>query len=170
MFKQFLKSILPLLAILVFQFISTQAQAANCTTSNVMTENWSTVTWTGCSTSPPGATDDVVIPTNVTLNQHATVKSVTINPGNPGGNLMSLSNFFLTLTATEPIINTSTLMSRVKLSIDKDHTINGNINIFGLQWETSLTAQRWDDNISWWGVQPRRHSNKSCHPRWNRGH
>ena len=32
-------------------------------------------------------------------------------------------------------------MSRVKLSIDKDHTING-IIIFGLQWETSLTAPR----------------------------
>ncbi|OQW91062.1 MAG: hypothetical protein BWK78_05620, partial [Thiotrichaceae bacterium IS1] len=89
----------------------------------------------------PLPTDDVVIPnlTTVTLDQDATVKSVTINPS---GILASTANFFLTLTATEPIINTSTLMSRVKLSIDKDHTINGNISIFGLQWATSLTAQR----------------------------
>jgi len=139
MFKQFLKSILPLLAILVFQFISTQAQAV-CTTAAFPMANWSAATWTGCSTSPPSATDDVVI-SNVPLilNQDATVKSVTVSgSGSLGG------NSFLTLTATEPIImiGVSDLASRVKLSIDKDHTINGNIAIFGLQWATSLTAPR----------------------------
>ena len=74
--KQFLKSILPLLAILVFQFISPQAQAV-CTPS--VFGDWNTVTWTGCIASPPGATDDVVIPTNVTLDQDATVNSVTVS-------------------------------------------------------------------------------------------
>jgi len=138
--KQFLKSILPLLAILVFQFISPQAQAV-CTTTGF--GNWSAVTWTGCNATPPGATDDVVIPnlSSVTLDQDATVNSVTVSGS---GDLSFYANFFLTLTAIEPIImiGVRDLAIRVKLSIDKDHTINGNIAIFGLQWATSLTAPR----------------------------
>jgi len=139
MLKQFLKYILLLPAILFVLLTSPQAQAV-CTTTSFGSD-WNAATWTGCSTSPPTFADDVVIPnlSNVTLNQDATVKSVTVSGS---GNLSTLSSFFLTLTATEPIINTSTLASRVKLSIDKDHTINGNIAIFGLQWETSLTAPR----------------------------
>jgi len=138
--KQFLKSILPLLAILVFQFISPQAQAV-CTPS--VFGDWNTVTWTGCIASPPGATDDVVIPnlSSVTLDQDATVNSVTVSGS---GDLSFYANFFLTLTAIEPIImiGASDLLSQVKLSIDKDHTINGNIYIHGLQWATTLTAPR----------------------------
>ncbi len=138
MLKQFLKYILLLPAILFVLLTSTQAQAA-CNATTFGNGNWSTVGIWSCGHIPLLA-DDVVIPTNtnVTLSQDATVNSITVSGS---GILASTANFFLTLTATVPIINSSTLMSRVKLSIDKDHTING-IIIFGLQWETSLTAPR----------------------------
>ena len=139
MFKQFLKYILLLPAILFVLLTSPQAQAMTCTFSGILVA-WSLSSAWDCGHVPID-TDDVVIPNSsiVTLNQDATVKSVTVSgSGSLGG------NSFLTLTATEPIImiGVSDLASRVKLSIDKDHTINGNIAIFGLQWATSLTAPR----------------------------
>jgi len=136
------KSILPLLAILVFQFISTQASAF-C--NNTSSGNWSGVTWlTGarnCSASPPGATDNVNIISNVTLNQDVTVNSITIIPGG----VLNASTFTLTLTDPEPLFfpggtfNADT--STVKLS-NADHELGFNITFYNLQWVTPLTAPR----------------------------
>jgi len=83
--KLFLKGILPLLAILVFQFISTQASAA-C--NNTSSGNWSGAIWlTGagnCSTSPPAATDNVTIFfATVTLDQNVAVNQITLALGKP---------------------------------------------------------------------------------------
>ena len=131
-----------LIAILVFQFISTQAQAACNDTSS---GNWSGAIWlTGagnCSASPPGATDNVTIFNNVTLDQNVAVNEITLALGT-----LNASNFTLTLTATETIMlaggtfNADT--STVKLS-DADHSFSvSNLTFYNLQWATPLTAPR----------------------------
>ena len=140
MFKQFLKSILPLLAILVFQFISPQAQAVCTTTSFGI--NWDAATWTGCSTSPPTSADDVTISTPVTLNQPVTVNQILLSPGT-----LNASTITITLTATEPIINAGGTFnadtSTVKLSNANHHSFStSNFTFYNLQWETPLTAPR----------------------------
>ncbi len=132
-----------LIAILVFQFISTQASA---TCNSISLGNWSDTIWlTGvgnCSTSPPAATENVNLFSNVTLNQDVTVNSITITLGN----VLNASNFTLTLTATETIMlaggtfNADT--STVKLS-NADHSFSvSNLTFYNLQWATPLTAPR----------------------------
>ena len=54
--------------------------ATGCTTTKTGSWNDATV-WTGCSSSPPGINDEVIIANNVTLNASATINSLTINNG-----------------------------------------------------------------------------------------
>jgi len=138
MFKQFLKYILLLPAILSVLLTSTQASAAcNATTNG----NWSTVGIWSCGYVPI-TTDDVNITASpVTLNQDVAVKSITI----AFGGSLNASNFILTLTATEPIIVAGSTFtpgtSTVKLS-DANHTINTSITFYNLQWVSAPTAAR----------------------------
>ena len=70
------------------------AHAATCTSTG--TGNWSTMTWSGCT---PGATDDVVIDSDVTLDVDVTVAGITINSGKTfdnGSNTLTASAGYLT--------------------------------------------------------------------------
>jgi len=145
MFKQFLKYILLLPAILSVLLTSPQVHAICINTAG---GNWSdtiSIWLTGvgnCSTSPPAATENVNLFSNVTLDQPVTVNSITVASSL---GVLNASNFTLTLTDTDPIMlaggtfNADT--STVKLS-DADHELGFNITFYNLQWATPLTAPR----------------------------
>jgi len=142
MFKQFLKYILLLPAILSVLLTSPQVHAICINTAG---GNWSGTIWlTGvgnCSTSPPGSADNVTIFPPVTLDQPVTVNQIHLSLGT-----LNASTFTITLTATETIINAGGTFNAdtgtVKLN-DADHSFStSNFTFYNLQWETPLTAPR----------------------------
>jgi len=138
MFKLFLKGILPLLMILFSVLASSQVHALCSSTS---ANTWSAATWSGCSASLPGPSDNVSISNSITLDQNVAVNEIHLSPGT-----LNASNFTITLTATEPILNAGGTFnagtSTVKLS-DADHSFStSNLTFYNLQWATPLTAPR----------------------------
>ncbi len=66
------------LAVVMALLLTPQAaHAATCTSNG--NGNWTTITWSGCTT--PGTDDDVVIAHNVTLNANVEVRGLKINSG-----------------------------------------------------------------------------------------
>lgn len=100
---------------------------ASCTTAT--SGNWSTQTWTGCSSSPPGTTDaaEIFSPTNLTVDQDTSVAQIYIYNGavlNGGSSkTLSISSNYAIIVNDGGTFNGGT--GTVQLS-DADHVLCGN--------------------------------------------
>jgi hypothetical protein len=110
---------------------------ASCTT--IGTGNWSVLVWTGCSSSPPAATDVPEINTNaVTVDQTLSFPQIYINVGVLNGGSSTLN-----LSAAYPFTGAGVFNGQtgtVKLS-DADHHLYGN-HVYNNLIMSAITAPR----------------------------
>jgi|WetSurMetagenome_2_1015567.scaffolds.fasta_scaffold24589_4 hypothetical protein len=113
----------------------------SCTTTG--SGNWSTLTWTGCSSSPPGTTDvvELLSPTTITLDQNVSITQLYIYNGatlNGGSSTLSVNADFGIIVNNGGTFNGQT--GTVRYS-DANHTFCGNATFNNVILNT-LTAPR----------------------------